>query len=189
MTETDMPARRADRTVVRPGKNNRWNEQRRQIFLTALAESANVSHSAGQAGMSLSSAYLLKKRNPAFALKWLEALEVGFCEVELSLLRQSLKGTERIETMVEGEAGKVKYVKTTRSYPFSTAIQLLLAHRDEVQAYRMARDGIGEAGREETEEEVEARVRAHMDEVRGRLIAQGIVTDMSGAADEGDEQA
>ena len=43
-----------------------------------LTETANVSQSARDAGVSVAAAYDLKRRDPAFAAAWREALEAGF---------------------------------------------------------------------------------------------------------------
>jgi len=175
MTDKDRPAPGAGRIVVRKRGVNRWNERRKQIFLAALTETANVRRSAAKAKMSLTSAYTLKARDPAFARAWREALEIGYSEVEMALLRQTLEGCERIETLQEGESGKLKYVKTVRSFPFAVAVRLLMAHRDEVLAFRQSRDDA-----EETEQDATERVRAYLDEIDARLRASESRDEASG---------
>jgi hypothetical protein len=169
MSKTDKPAPSAGRTIVRK-RRNRWNEKRRQTFLMVLTETANVRQSAARAKMSLSAAYLLKERDPAFARAWREALEVGFSELEMLLLRDSIEGTERVEWMEIGPERELKYVKTIKSRPLAVGIRLFNAHREEVLAFRRERDAARDGG-----SDVGARVRAHMDEVRDRMIAQGLV--------------
>jgi hypothetical protein len=165
MSEFDKAVPGARRKVVRRGRRiNRWNAKRRQTFLAVLSQTANVKRAAERAKMSLPSAYDLKKRDPAFAAAWRAALETGYSELELSLIRQSIEGSERIERVEIGAERALKYVKTVRSYPFAVAMWLLRAHRAEVLAQREAE------GRQHQDEDVGARVRAHMDLVRARLL-------------------
>ncbi len=166
MSDQDKPVPSAGRTVVRKRRCNRWNAKRKQTFLAMLAETANVQQSAAKAKMSLAAAYLLKHRDPAFARAWLEALEVGYSEVEMRMLRESIKGTERVEILEKGKARELEYVKTVRSFPFSVAVRLFIAHRDEVLAFRRERDGI-----EEPQESATDRARAFLEEVDALLAA------------------
>jgi hypothetical protein len=167
MSKTDKPAPRAGRTAVPWARWKRWNEQRRQIFLIRLSETANVTKAARKAEMSLSSAYHLKHRDRAFARAWREALEVGFCELEMSLLRGAIEGVEQVETMEVGPERELKYVKTTKKPAHAIGMRLLDAHRGEVDEFRRERGG-GAAH----DGDVAARVRAHMDAVRERLAAR-----------------
>jgi len=143
----------------------RWNGRRRALFLAALTETANVRRSAKAAGMSLAAAYALKRRDPTFAGAWKEALEIGYSEVEMALLRESLNGSERIETVKEGENKTLKYIKTVRSFNFSVAVRLFMAHRAEVLAFRLARgDEAPDTGSIEETEHYLALIRARLGE-------------------------
>jgi len=144
----------------------RWNGRRRDLFLAALTETANVRRSAKTAGMSLAAAYDLKRRDPAFAQAWKEALEIGYSEVEMALLRETLNGSEKVETLEEGEEKKLKYIKTVRSFNVSVAVRLFMAHREEVLAFRREREGIA-APETSTIEETEH----YLDLIRARLDA------------------
>jgi hypothetical protein len=140
----------------------RWTKAKEAIFFEALAATANVAHSARAAG-----AYLRKKRDPAFAAAWREALEVGFAELELQLLRHSLNGCERTETVVDGASGEVKQIKTVHSFPHVLAFRLFVLHQAEVARYRQfeaaAQGGDGTAAE---------RVRAEMAKIRARLFGE-----------------
>ncbi|HWJ71204.1 MAG TPA: hypothetical protein VNS79_14270 [Sphingobium sp.] len=163
MTRKNCPAAVAGRTVV--GKSRaRWNGKRKSLFLAALTDTANVRKSAAAAGMSLTAAYDLKARDPAFAQAWREALEIGYSEVELMLLRESLHGSERTEMVEEGAEKTLKYVKTVRSFNFPVAMRLFMAHREEVLAFRRARDGD-----EAPEQGATERLQRYLDEIRMRL--------------------
>ncbi len=150
-----------------PMPQQRWNEKRRQVFLASLAETANVRQSAREVGLSKTAAYDLKKRDPAFARGWAEALDVGYSELELDLLCQAIKGTERIEETRDAE-GKLTQTRTVRSRPHAMALRLLQAHRGEVFAFRGARA----QPPDDRGDDVGARVRAQMDLVRARLLGE-----------------
>ena len=67
---------------------------RRDQFLQALGESCKVCHAARIAGTSTTSIYDLRRRDPGFAAEWAQALEQGYAELEMQLLRQSIFGSE-----------------------------------------------------------------------------------------------
>lgn len=165
----------------RIGRPAGWTGDKRKLFLAMLGTCLNVRRAAGAVGLSCSAAYQLKRRDPDFARGWAEALDEGYANLELEMLRQAIEGWERTETTRETPDGPIRHVKIIHSYPHNVAMRLLQAHREEVLAFRHA-----EAERRE-DEDVGARVRAHMDMVRGRLIAQGIVQDDEEAMDAHDE--
>lgn len=157
--QADAAARRGEKT-----RAPRWSKAGTEKFLTVLAATTNVSEAAREAGMTASSAYERKRRDKAFAAAWAEALEIGFAELEMLLLRQALKGSERTETVTDSDSGKVKQVKTVHAYPVAVAMRLLIAHREEVERYRSAR-GVDPAVAGEAAE----RVRAELKRIRERL--------------------
>lgn len=142
----------------------RWSKARTDRFLEMLAATTNVSEAARAAEMTASSAYERKRRDKAFAAAWAEALEIGFAELEMLLLRQALTGSERTETVTDSDSGKVKQIRTVHSYPVAVAMRLLIAHREEVERYRSAR-GVDPAVASEAAE----RVRAELKRIRERL--------------------
>jgi len=169
MTDQTDPARPAGRTVVCTAPAHkplaRWTHKRRQHFLMVLTETANVSQSARDAGVSLAAAYDLKP---------------GFCEAQFALLREIIHGRERVETMRVGEERTLKYEKTVRDRDIGVAVRVLAAHREEVAAFRLAREEA--AGAPVTQSALE-RARAHLAEVRARLLA----SEQAGAGAGGDE--
>lgn len=112
-----------------------WTPARRALFMETLQETANIAESARAAGKAVSSAYAQKKRDPAFARDWAQALAVGYDELSALLLRQALFGTEQEEVTTDAE-GAVKSRKVRRSHPVSMAFRLLQAHRQEVAEQR-----------------------------------------------------
>ncbi|HXH17042.1 MAG TPA: hypothetical protein VNJ10_13020 [Sphingomonas sp.] len=74
------------RTVRKDG----WTEARRAGFLLALSMTANVTISAQGVGITRSGANALRRREPAFAALWAEALASGYDRLEEALLAATL---------------------------------------------------------------------------------------------------
>jgi hypothetical protein len=146
----------------------RWTRQRRKQFLTALAETSNVSASARAAGMNRCSAYALKDRDPEFAKSWKAALEQGYAELETHLMRHAIEGAVRTEKVIDGETQRVKQIKVVHSYPLTVAVRLLNAHRLEVEAWR--RNGSTGDAEEDALSDVD-KLNDHLERIRERLLA------------------
>jgi hypothetical protein len=67
-----------------------WTKARRTRFLDHLAATGHVGMSAKAAGMDVSGAYALRRRDAAFAGLWEAALEIGFARLEAELLSKAL---------------------------------------------------------------------------------------------------
>lgn len=155
-----------------------WTDQARSRFLEILGEAANVSGAARDVGSSRTGAYRLRSRDPEFARQWMEALEQGYCELEMLLLRHALEGSRQVETVEEfadddqdiciGQRGRGapaparRRVRTVSSYPYAMAMQLLAAHRRSIEAYRRS-EGIDRA----SGEAVRAEIMARLERMRG----------------------
>lgn len=136
-----------------------WTKARRTRFLLLLKESCNVTDSVRAVGLTLPAAYALRKRDPEFAAGWAEALEQGYAELEMHLLRQSIFGSQTTETIDDGDEKGKRKTKTVHSYPHVTALRLLLAHKNSVQAYRNEQ-GIERPGSGGVREEIQRRIAA-----------------------------
>src|SRR3546814_8647809 len=86
----DVVAAGKNRPVqVAKARHTGWTKARRAVFLAELAQSCNVARAHEAAGMGRASAYLLRRRDPAFAAQWQQALEAGYERLELALLRRA----------------------------------------------------------------------------------------------------
>jgi hypothetical protein len=149
----------------RPGsRKGGWTLDRRNLFLSMLGTCLNVRRAVDAVGLTPSAAYQLKRRDPAFADAWVEALDEGYSNLEMEMLRQAIEGCETTETVLDGDTGTVRHVKITHSYPHATALRLMQAHCEEVRTYRRAE------GRRRSDPDADARLRAHMDLVRARIL-------------------
>lgn len=136
---------------------NAWTIRRRTEFLEVLQASCNVTEAARSIGMTPHRAYELRRRDPGFAAQWAEALEQGYAELEMLLLRQSIHGSETTETLDDGKGEGAPRTKTVHSFPHAIALRLLLAHRGAVDAFREER-GIDRAGSETVRAEIQRRM-------------------------------
>lgn len=102
----------------------RMNNVTRRAFLTALSESSNVSASAKMAGVSSSTIYAERRKNPAFRIEWEEALVEGYARLEADLLAEALQAAS-------GKIGEVTL--KSRAQKHRLALALLNAHRASVK--------------------------------------------------------
>lgn len=107
----------------RPSKRD-WTEAKQCDFLSALAETCNVSRAAAVAGVSVSSAYRRRKTNAAFRAGWADAIATAYQRLELELLDRALNGTEKVVKRRDGSEERV------RDYSNTVALTLLRMHRD-----------------------------------------------------------
>lgn len=111
---------------ARKPRKHEWTKAKEKIFLTALAETCNVTAAAEASGMSTAGAYFRRKRVAAFRAAWVEAVATAYRNLELVLLERALNGTEKIVTKPNGS------VEHMREYPNQIALALLRMHRDTV---------------------------------------------------------
>lgn len=82
------------RVHVRRVRKDGWTAARRQVFLDRLAATCCVVEALAATGMASSSLYRLRKRDPAFAEAWDDAVAAHFDDVELALVRYSKRVLE-----------------------------------------------------------------------------------------------
>ena len=132
---------------IRKTRRNGWTDERKALFLDVLKATSNVTEAVRTVGMTVAGVYNLRTRDPAFAAGWMQALEQGYAELEMLLLRKALYGTEKVETVHDESGEGVRRVKTVHSYPLAVALRLLLAHGSSVATFR-AEQGINGPGSE-----------------------------------------
>lgn len=169
----------AQRVIVqrRRPKRNGWTIKRRAQFLEVLQASCNVSEAARSIGLTPLSVYKVRRRDPVFAAQWAEALEQGYAELEMLLLRQSIHGSETTETLEDGGGAGARRTRKVHSFPHAIGLRLLLAHRETVDSFRQER-GIDRPGSEEVQSEI-----------RRRMAAMRKPDDAPGREDDGDDEA
>jgi hypothetical protein len=105
-----------------------WTRQKEVAFLSALAETCNVTAAAAAAGVSKGGAYQRRKKVAAFRAGWADAIAIAYQQLELAVLDRSLNGTEKVTIRKDGSEERV------RDYPNAVAMTLLKMHRDSATA-------------------------------------------------------
>jgi hypothetical protein len=91
-------AAKAKRKVVRPPRAapmalaERWTAAKREAFLRALVETANVVGAARSVGVPENSPYHLRRKDDDFARAWDRALDEAYSKLEMMLLRRATYG-------------------------------------------------------------------------------------------------
>ena len=127
------------RPQVRKTHKGKWTPEVRHRFLTHLVETANVRASAKAVEASIHGAYRLRRRDPVFAAQWQAAVNEGFDQLEMELLRRALFGTERTTTRRDHE-GKLVSQTVVHQFKDGQALRLFSLHvsRQAAQAARAA---------------------------------------------------
>ena len=136
------------RPQMRKASGHGWSKAKERAFLSALAETCNVTLAASESGLSPSQAYRRRKADAAFRNAWLEAVGAAYQRLELVLLERAFVGTEKIIRRKDGSEERMM------DYPNQLALTLLKMHRDSAT----------EANRDFAPEDVDA--------IRERLIAK-----------------
>ncbi len=74
-----------------------WTSEKRTRFLNHLAATSNVEASVAVVGMSTAGAYMLRRRDPAFAAQWHAAVLAGYDRLEAALLEHATRALTAIE--------------------------------------------------------------------------------------------
>ncbi|MEO1170023.1 MAG: hypothetical protein AAFW97_15065 [Pseudomonadota bacterium] len=116
------------RAFIRRGHNSP-GEADVDAFLETLAETSNVSEAARRNGWSTAPMYRLRRKDPVFARRWLEALSEGYEELEMEMLARARFGVSK-------RADKPAFNE-------QVSLRLLMAHKDAVALQRAIRSGLG----------------------------------------------
>ena len=125
-----------------------WSKSKARAFLSALADTCNVSEACRVSGVPMTVVYRQRKADAAFRAGWLEAIGVAYQRLELVLLDRAFNGTEKVVKRRDGSE--------ERMLEYSNQLGLTLL--------KMHRDSAVEANTELPPEEV--------DELRDRLVAK-----------------
>lgn len=102
-------------------RNNRFGKKRKEIFLEHLAATCNVTESAAEAGVAVSTVYANRMRDPEFRDDWMAAVQQGYARLEAEALES--RRIERAE--VRGD----KIVERANGLSFDEKMQLLRHHQ------------------------------------------------------------
>lgn len=112
-----------------------WTQEEVLHFLDVLTDTLNVSEAARACGRSRSGAYRKKAIDPGFADAWQAAIDMGYAELEMLLLRELTQGSQ-IEEDVQDGAGAVTKRRVKRFRDLRTAMAMLDRHAARMDARR-----------------------------------------------------
>lgn len=170
----------------------RWSKDREDKFIEILERTCNVSHAAAAAGLNRRWLYKRREADPAFALRWREAIDASFEELRWHMLERMRDGWTRTETRVDPETGKPIAIRTVHDFRPGPAVALLRLRQEEIIAMRRieaeARAAQARADYRADHEAQAEPVRRFMDEIRARLAsAADVDAEAPGAAGSGEE--
>ncbi|VXC57508.1 hypothetical protein [Sphingomonas sp. AX6] len=133
-------------------KASSFGVTKRTRFLDALALTCNVTRAAAHAGVSASTVWRARHRDPVFQEEWREALAIGYDRLEALVLEHGGAG-ERIvpDPTRVGEDG-ADAASVAEPFDFDRAMKVLIYRRGERNGEPNRRTGRprGQATREET---------------------------------------
>lgn len=144
-----------------------YDDKRKLKFLKYLTNSSHVAASAKAAGVSVSTVYLWRSRDPDFYKYWMQALAVGYELLEMELLDRARNGTEKHIF----HAGKK--VATVKEFNDGLGVKLLLAHKQMVALTRTLEDNI-------SPEQVRASLDRKLGDMRAKLLRRRALADGQG---------
>lgn len=130
---------------LRRARCDSWTEKEIVRFFDTLTDTLNVSEAARECGRSRSGAYRRRATDPGFARAWQSAIDMGYAELEMMLLRELMHGTEIEEKMLDGDGAVVKR-RVKRFRDLRTAMAMLDRHAARMDARRAQEGGDGPQG-------------------------------------------
>lgn len=109
---------------VKKEKVNSWTKARRELFLTELAATCNVTAALRKVGKTSGGLYALRRRSAEFRTEWDAALAEGYAKLEIALLDRAINGTVKPVFQAGKKVGEIT------EYSDAVAMRLLTAHRE-----------------------------------------------------------
>lgn len=152
MADSKKSGTRSSSATARSPSFAQWS----RTFLAHLAESSNVRASARKAGISKTTAYETRRKDAQFNRAWQEALYEGYQHLEMETLQRLRSG--QLKPKNEDQ-------RRVRTFENSTAIRLLLAHRQSAARQEAIRDN-------RDADAILASIDAKLDRMRERSMEQ-----------------
>ena len=109
------------------------DSERQQRFLERLAMTSDVTKAVQHAGWTKTGVQQLKRTDKAFRAAWVEALAIGYEELEMEMLQRARKGIRKVLTTPNGEKPA-----TVTEFNDAQGFRLLMAHKQEIAANKPA---------------------------------------------------
>jgi hypothetical protein len=115
-----------DRPQIKRVAKPAWTAAKREIFLTTLETTCNISEALRRAKVCYSSFRRLRDRDAGFRAEIKAAIAAAHAALTLSALDKAMNGTVKTTTRRDGS------VETVHEYPLHIAVQLLRLHKEVV---------------------------------------------------------
>ena len=122
--KTKLVLVRAKRPQLRKAARRDWSKTKARTFLSALADTCNVSEACRVSGVPMTVAYRRRKADAVFRAGWLEAIGVAYQRLELVLLDRAFNGTEKLIRRRDGSEERML------EYSNQLGLTLLKMHRE-----------------------------------------------------------
>jgi hypothetical protein len=123
-SKVEARADRREQASAAPASPRDWSKGKERAFLSALAETCNVSEACRVSGVPMTVAYRRRKTDAAFRAGWLEAIGVAYQRLELVLLDRAFNGTEKVVKRRDGSEERML------EYSNQLGLTLLKMHRE-----------------------------------------------------------
>ena len=114
----------AEKPQLRKRSPRDWSQAKAHDFLSALAETCNVSEACRRSGVPMTVAYRRRKMDAAFRAGWIETIAAAYQRLELVLLDRAFNGTEKVVKRRDGTEERML------EYSNQLGLTLLKLHRD-----------------------------------------------------------
>ena len=151
---------------VRKRRRDGWTLRRRTLFLDHLRVTSNVRASARAAGMTETTAYKLRARDPEFASRWDEALKEAEVRLTSRLIVLAETGGKAVPEREDGEPAEAPI----EHFDKELALRLLALNRRSQAAKRHPAPAAKSASREELVE-IGVKLLGKIKRERARLAA------------------
>lgn len=153
------------RVQLRAPKQDAWTDELRQLFLTTLSLTCNVTQASRTVGKSPQGAYRLRRREATFRRDWRRALAEGYARLEVEMLERALIAEDRVRGALTEAATNREALKVLNEHPQRVSELLYRVHRQTA----LEEDG---ADDDPDGEEALARVRERIARLRERIAEE-----------------
>lgn len=109
---------------LRKASERSWTKGKAEKFLSALADTCNVTEACRQCATSSSTVYRRRQSDAAFRAGWIEAVGSAYQRLELALLDRALNGVEKVIVRKDGSEERF------REYSDQLGLALMRMHRE-----------------------------------------------------------
>lgn len=111
------------------------NAEQQERFLERLAMTSDVTKAVRHAGWTKTGVQQLKRTDKAFRAACIEAMAIGYEELEMEMLNRARNGIRKILTTPDG-----KKPATVTEFNDAQGFRLLMAHKQEIAAQKPAQE-------------------------------------------------